>query len=68
MKILNVTPEEFSVIRQEALDCSEADFAMAMVRRFGCQPLETYKVVVRRDVPSVPWFSRQVERIETLTE
>lgn len=55
MKV-NVTPQEYQEI-QNLLANGEV-----LVRLHG-QPLPL-EIVVRHDVPSIPWFSKGVERFE----
>lgn len=63
-KILNVTPAEFSEIAIASVQLRDADFVAFMCGRYGCRPFAMYRVVVRKDVPSIPWLSWGVQRIE----
>lgn len=59
---MNVTPEEFANLQLAASNLSGPDFASFVHTHFGCKYWESYEVVVRKDVPSVPWFSAGVPR------
>lgn len=61
---LNVTPQEFSVIQDRSVDMQPIDFAMWMHHWLGVPLYTTVHVVVRYDVPMIPWFARGVKRIE----
>lgn len=66
MMILNVTVDEFRFIKSiEERDAANGtdDLASFCHEQFGCEYFESYEVVVRRDVPSVPWIIAGVERI-----
>jgi len=62
---MNVTPAEFSEIQDAAMRLPEPDFVAFMQSYYGCEIYTSYRVVVRRDVPSIPWFSWDVHRFET---
>lgn len=73
MKILNVTPEEFSELMNLTKECvndfgefNEANFAFRMEKYFQVR-LHTgpYEVRVRYDVPHIPFYSLGIERIES---
>jgi hypothetical protein len=68
MVTLNVTPEEYAYIQTAALDAvdlngqfCEAEFIRFMWIRFGISA-GRYEVVVRTDVPSIPWLTKGVHR------
>ena len=64
--IMNVTPQEHSYIL-EATQLPPNEFLWRMVTKFGRTILfEEIQICVRRDVPSVPWFSQGVLRYERL--
>ena len=62
---LNVTPAEFNDLKlaaQDDLDWYVFEWlGRATASRLILQKVE---VVVRRDVPGIPWFTRNVERVE----
>lgn len=64
MKALNVTPKEFSEIKEKELELCALDFAYYLNRMFGCDLFKTYRVVVRRDIPYIPYYVIPTERIE----
>ena len=73
MKILNVTPAEFSEIQQmrkhvNAGTITEGDFIRHMVEYYQCESYEKYHIRVRKDVPYIPFRSIikeiEVKRIE----
>lgn len=59
--IMNVTPQEYSQIKEAALS-SVGQFEWYVSHYFGCEPYVKYSVFVRYDVPSVPWYSKDCER------
>jgi len=64
--ILHVTPAEWRWLTQLADQDRRAgtdDLAAWCQARYGCQASTSYTVVVRRDVPSVPWLSAGVARL-----
>mgnify|MGYP001579450966 CR=1 FL=1 len=66
VRIMNVTPKEFSCILEASI-LESSEFALRMVIMFGRSVLfEQNHLHIRRDVPSVPWFSREVLRYEAL--
>ncbi len=59
--IMNVSPSEFSFIHSIQFS---PDFAGIMHNYFTCKYYGNYRIVVRKDVPSVPWFTAGVKRFE----
>jgi hypothetical protein len=45
-------------------DFSDAELQRRIYTRLGCRLYGQYRVVVRHDVRSIPWFSKGVRRIE----
>ena len=66
--IMNVTPAEFANLQEAAFNLRAPDFERFLMNWYGCKPYTEYKVVVRTDVPQVPWFSANVYRFEPLTD
>jgi len=61
MRILNVSTNEFAYIHAHQFDPT---FESYMINCFGCRPKEPTRIVVRKDVPSVPWWTAGVTRHE----
>ena len=67
---LNLLPSEYAAVQEDAQDCAntidgrfqDAEFARRMWLRFGCSSFRQYEVVVRYDVPAIPWLTRGVQR------
>lgn len=64
MTILNVTEEEFSRIKIAEKDLDPLDFERYIRLYFTSGKLGVFKVVVRKDVPYIPFDVRNVRRIE----
>jgi hypothetical protein len=72
--IINVTMDEFVALRTFELACFDMMNGLFNEGKWyhgACSILSAvpelfteYKAVVRRDVPSIPWVSRNVERFE----
>lgn len=69
-KVINMTPQEFSDLQEAASECvdldgrfSESEFSRRVALMFGVR-YGHYRIVVRRDVPAIPWISKGVFRIE----
>ena len=61
--ILNVTPQEYAELKIAA-SFGAAHFESYVRRNYGCDSYIEYRVKVRRDVPSVPWYSADCTRFE----
>ncbi len=63
---MNVTPGEYleimDVIGRREID--NVDYSEELVRRFGCKYFHSYRVILREDVPYVPFLSMGVHRFE----
>lgn len=71
-KTVSVTPKEFSEIQELEAKCNcrldgrfdEMRWANGLTFIVGhLEPFEHYTLVVNRDVPAIPWYSRNVHRI-----
>lgn len=65
MLILHVTPEEYLELKAcEGYDAlyGTTTYADHCIAWYGCEPFEAYAVVVRHDVPAIPWVSAGVAR------
>ena len=65
--ILYVTPAEFQEMRaREAFDAlHNTETLLSYCRQYlGCDFFHRYTIVVRRNVPAIPWLSAGVSRFE----
>ena len=61
---MNVTPAEYLEIQRASVEMflEPGAFEGWMRQRYGCEHFTTYEIVVRKDVPSIPWYTRGVDR------